>query len=47
MNEYNMSIDWAKNSGMIHDFDPSGIEHPEGCMCPCCDFDDHLDEEEE
>jgi len=23
---------------MIHDFDPSGDEHPEACMCPCCDL---------
>lgn len=23
--------------GVIHDFDPSGTEHPQACMCPCCD----------
>lgn len=22
---------------ITHDFDPSGSEHPEACMCPCCD----------
>lgn len=22
---------------MNHDFDPSGEEHPDHCMCPCCD----------
>lgn len=22
---------------VIHDFDPSGDEHPGACMCPCCD----------
>ena len=21
----------------VHDFDPSGDEHPGACMCPCCD----------
>lgn len=23
---------------ITHDFDPSGSEHPEYCMCPCCDL---------
>lgn len=22
---------------VVHDFDPSGDEHPGACMCPCCD----------
>lgn len=22
----------------VHDFDPSGDEHPGACMCPCCDM---------
>lgn len=30
---------------MQHDFDPSGIEHPDHCMCPCCD--QPSDEEDE
>lgn len=24
--------------GVIHDFDPSGEEHDDSCMCPCCDL---------
>lgn len=23
---------------MQYDFDPSGDEHPDHCMCPCCDL---------
>jgi hypothetical protein len=32
---------------MIHDFDPSGEDHPDDCMCPCCDQpeDDGLSED--
>lgn len=32
---------------MIHDFDPSGEDHPDHCMCPCCDQARQEDEEEE
>jgi len=33
---------------MIHDFDPSGEDHDEACMCPCCDqVEGKLDEEGE
>jgi len=24
-------------AGKVHDFDPSGDEHPEDCLCPCCE----------
>lgn len=30
-----------------YDFDPSGDEHPDYCMCPCCELDDHCDDEED
>lgn len=26
-----------QSGSVIHDFDPSGDEHPPACMCPCCD----------
>ena len=33
---------------MIHDFDPSGEEHDEACLCPCCDqAEQELEEEDE
>lgn len=33
---------------MIHDFDPSGDDHPEACMCPCCDLaEGRMDPEDE
>lgn len=33
---------------MIHDFDPSGDDHHEACMCPCCDLaEGKMDSEEE
>lgn len=25
--------------GVIHDFDPSGEEHSDDCICPCCEVD--------
>lgn len=27
-----------EQDGVVHDFDPSGDEHPDHCMCPCCDL---------
>lgn len=34
---------------MIHDFDPSGADHHEACMCPCCDQleQEHEEDDEE
>lgn len=34
---------------MIHDFDPSGEDHDECCMCPCCDqaAQEELEEEDD
>lgn len=33
---------------MQHDFDPSGDDHPDHCMCPCCDLaEGRMDPEDE
>ena len=32
---------------VVHDFDPSGDEHPDYCTCPCCDLEDDFEEDRE